>query len=118
MQLFAVSNHHIPPHRNLGGKVRASLLPADGVLGHATAFVLSSEMAVWRHRTTVPPEPITVAEMPGARLPSLPLTFYSWSHVGSKFCVQMAVWLGERATADDVATFDAVLRSISFEEAL
>lgn len=120
VQLFGISNRVIPaPHRNVAGTVNLKLVPVDAVLVLVVAFRIAPDMAVWTERSGSPPAQLGLASIGGGKsIINVPFRSYSWSHVGQTFGVQAFVWVGAQAAPEDVETLDAVLKSISFDEAL
>jgi hypothetical protein len=83
-----------------------------------SAFKATPEMAVWNLRSQAPPTTPRLAQLgEGERFGGFGLTTRSWVIYGQRWIIQGFLWIADRAAASDVATMDAVLQSISFDEA-
>lgn len=119
VQLFAICSRSLPTRqRNLHGLANPTLLPTSGVLLMVSAFTITPDMAVWNLRSQAPPTTPRLAELgEGERFGGLALTTRSWVNYGQRWVIQGFLWIGDNASASDVATMDAVLQSVTYDEA-
>lgn len=120
IQLFAVANQSLPaPQRNVHGLANPALVPTDTVLLMLSAFRLTPDMAAWNLRSSAHPTPARLADFgQGEPYGSFSLTTRSWAVYGQTWGVQGFLWVGDDASDADIATMDAVLQSISYDEPL
>jgi len=120
IQLFAISSHPLAaPQRNVHGLANPALVPTNAVLVMVSAFRVARDMAAWSLRSSAHPQAPRLADLgEGEAFGSFGLTARSWVVYGQTWAIQGFLWTGDHASAVDVATMDAVLQSISYDEAL
>jgi hypothetical protein len=120
IQLFAISNHPLPaPQRNVHGLANPALIPTSGVLLMVSAFRVTPDMAAWSLRSSARPTAPRLEDLGEAeRFGNFGLTTRSWVVYGQTWVIQGFLWIGDHASSADVATMDAALQSISYDEAL
>ena len=120
IQLFAISNHPLPaPQRNVHGLANPALVPANAVLLMVSAFRVTPDMAAWNLRSSARPAAPRLADLgEGEAFGNFAVTTRSWVVYGQTWVVQGFLWIGDHASLADVATMDAVLQSIAYDEAL
>jgi hypothetical protein len=119
VQLFSISNTQLPaPQRNVQGLANPTLVPKSAALLMVSAFKVTPDMAAWNERSGAPPSAPRLAELgDGEPFGSLGLRTRSWVHYGQRWVIQGFLWTGDNASPLDIATMDAVLQSISYDEA-
>jgi hypothetical protein len=120
MQLFAIANTSLPTNqRNIHGLANPMLTPADVTLLMLYAYQITPDMAAWSLRSAEAPPTQSIAGLGAASQDgNLPIMTRHWDVYGLQWAVQGFLWIGTTAEAGDIATMDAVLQSISYDEPL
>jgi hypothetical protein len=120
VQLFAIANMPLPTQqKNVQGVANPTLIPTNATLVMVSAFSLTPDMAAWNLRSSETPSAPSLASLgPGHPYGNVGLLTRSWTVYGMQWAVEGLVWIGTAATNADIATIDAVLQSLSYDEPL